>query len=91
MRRLTAIFVLHAALAASEVRKNVPIPMRDGVKLTADIYLPDGPGPFPVLLSRTPYDKTRRVIRAEKFTRNGHAVAISNVFFPHDDDQSAGS
>ena len=67
-------------------------PLRaDGVELTADIYLPDGPGPFPVLLSRTPYNKTRRVIRAEKFTRNGYAVAISNVFFPHDDDQSDGS
>jgi hypothetical protein len=36
---------------------NVVVPMRDGVKLLADVFTPDGPGPFPVLLSRTPYDK----------------------------------
>ncbi|MCW6534261.1 CocE/NonD family hydrolase [Sphingomonas lycopersici] len=34
------------------------VAMRDGVRLATDIYLPDGPGPFPVLLERTPYDKT---------------------------------
>ncbi len=33
------------------------VPMRDGVHLATDIYLPAGPGPFPVLLERTPYDK----------------------------------
>ena len=40
-----------------QVQMNVPVPMRDGVKLRADVYTPDGPGPFPVLLSRTPYNK----------------------------------
>ena len=33
------------------------VPMRDGVLLSTDIYLPEGVGPFPVLLERTPYDK----------------------------------
>ena len=42
---------------AVEVQHNVMVPMRDGVNLAADVYLPDGPGPFPVLLVRTPYDK----------------------------------
>lgn len=37
---------------------DVMVPMRDGVRLATDIYLPDGPGPFPVLLERTPYGKT---------------------------------
>jgi putative CocE/NonD family hydrolase len=43
--------------------RNVMIPMRDGVKLAADIYVPsnDGvspaPGRYPVLLRRTPYGK----------------------------------
>jgi len=32
-----------------------PIPMRDGVKLDANIYLPRGKGPFPVVLYRSPY------------------------------------
>jgi uncharacterized protein len=31
--------------------------MRDGVALKADIYRPKGPGKFPVLLERTPYNK----------------------------------
>ena len=30
---------------------------RDGVKLAANVFLPAGPGPFPVVLSRTPYLK----------------------------------
>lgn len=35
------------------------IAMRDGVRLATDIYLPDGPGPFPILLERTPYGKRK--------------------------------
>lgn len=34
---------------------NVLIPMRDGVRLSVDLYLPDAPGQFPTLLWRTPY------------------------------------
>ena len=33
--------------------------MRDGHGLAADIYLPAGPGPWPVVLIQTPYDKGR--------------------------------
>ena len=40
------------------VLKDVMAPMRDGVRLAADIYLPAGAeGPFSVILERTPYDK----------------------------------
>jgi uncharacterized protein len=46
------------------VRHNVPVPMSDGVILRADIHYPTvpetgdpAPGPFPVLLSVTPYGK----------------------------------
>lgn len=34
---------------------DVPVPMRDGVRLSTDIRHPDGPGPFPTLVVRTPY------------------------------------
>ncbi len=34
---------------------NVPVPMRDGVRLATDLYLPDEEGRFPVVLVRTPY------------------------------------
>jgi putative CocE/NonD family hydrolase len=45
------------------VLSDVMIPMRDGVRLATDVYVParDGealPGPFPVILERTPYGKT---------------------------------
>jgi uncharacterized protein len=37
--------------------KNVPMKTRDGVTLYADVIHPDVSGRFPVLLSRTPYNK----------------------------------
>jgi putative CocE/NonD family hydrolase len=37
--------------------KNVPMRTRDGVTLYSDVVRPDAPGRFPVLLSRTPYNK----------------------------------
>ena len=39
------------------VQHDVPMKTRDGVTLFADIYRPDTPGKFPVILMRTPYDK----------------------------------
>lgn len=37
---------------------DVQVPMRDGVRLATDLYVPDGAaGPLPVILIRTPYDK----------------------------------
>jgi putative CocE/NonD family hydrolase len=37
----------------------VPVPMRDGIKLYADVYRPVGEGRYPVILSRTPYSTER--------------------------------
>ena len=37
---------------------NVQATMRDGTVLRADVYRPDAPGKFPILLQRTPYDKS---------------------------------
>ena len=37
--------------------RNVPVTMRDGTILHADVYHPKADGKFPVLLTRTPYDK----------------------------------
>ena len=39
-----------------EMRLNVRTPMRDGVELSSDIYLPKAIGKFPTVLMRTPYD-----------------------------------
>jgi len=35
----------------------VMMPLRDGVKLATDIFLPEGDGPWPVVLIRTPYSR----------------------------------
>ena len=35
------------------------VPARDGVGLATDVHLPDGPGPFPVILERTPYGRNQ--------------------------------
>ena len=44
-----------------EVTYNVVSPMRDGTRLRADVYLPkDQEGPFPTLVCRTPYDKSKK-------------------------------
>ncbi len=37
------------------VERDVPATMRDGTVLRSAIFRPDGPGPFPVLITRTPY------------------------------------
>ena len=39
------------------IERNVMVPMRDGVRLATDVYRPDKPGQFPVLLQRLPYGK----------------------------------
>ena len=39
------------------VEKSIAVPMRDGVVLRADVYRPQAPGPHPVLLQRTPYNR----------------------------------
>ena len=36
-------------------KREVQIPMRDGVKLFTSIYIPEKKGSYPILLSRTPY------------------------------------
>ena len=36
---------------------DIPLTMRDGVVLRADVHRPDAPGRFPVILTQTPYSK----------------------------------
>ena len=61
---------------------NVAVAMRDGVTLYADVYRPDADGPLPVLLQRTPYDKTQNrtgsldVMRAAS---HGYAVVVQDT------------
>ena len=59
------------------------VKMRDGVELSADVYRPDAPGQFPVILDRTPYVKasggTRRVDRMRKYVEQGYVFVVMDV------------
>jgi hypothetical protein len=59
------------------------VPMRDGVRLATDVYLPDGPGRVPAVLVRLPYDKCGRYTFmpqcAPFFTERGYAFVVQDV------------
>jgi hypothetical protein len=60
-----------------EFRGSVKIPMRDGVRLNADIYLPGEKGQFPAVVTRTPYDIAGAMETGERYARAGYAfVAV---------------
>jgi predicted acyl esterase len=77
-----AIIPLPAAAAETyqiTVERNVPATMRDGVILRADIYRPKAEGKFPVLLTRTPYDKQWQVEFALKAVPRGYVVIAQDT------------
>jgi putative CocE/NonD family hydrolase len=90
---LRAFVLLIAAVVASgqqsapysvEVVRNVMVPMRDGVRLATDLYLPAtsgarASGRFPTLISRTPYDKAGLRAESEWYAQRGYAVVAQDV------------
>jgi len=65
-----------------KVRLDLNCPATDGVRLSTDVYLPDGDGPWPTVLIRTPYsnnDPVKKIPLAREFAKNGYAVAIQDV------------
>ena len=62
-----------------ETRPGTAVPMRDGVKLSTDLYLPSGAGKSPVILIRTPYKKELEELQGWYYARRGYAVAIQDA------------
>ncbi|MDT8436654.1 MAG: CocE/NonD family hydrolase [Gemmatimonadota bacterium] len=73
--------------ANAVIEQKVMVPMRDGVRLAADVYRPKDGGPFPVVFSRTPYnfnswrdgefsDRTYR--DAWEAVRHGYVYVVMN-------------
>jgi len=60
---------------------DVQVVMRDGAKLATDVYTPDGQGPFPTILIRTPYNRTSARCQRKPgiYTAAGFAVALQDV------------
>jgi putative CocE/NonD family hydrolase len=64
------------------VQRNIPVKMRDGVILRADVMLPSAQGRFPVLVYRTPYGKDRAPSEWTTFGKavaRGYAVVVEDV------------
>ncbi len=60
---------------------NRRVPMRDGVETAVDVVLPPGEGPFPVVLTRTPYMRGRN-LRPESWMRlveHGYAYVVADM------------
>ncbi len=73
---------LWSATPAPAVRSdfNVPVPMRDGVLLSANIFRPSAPGRYPTILQRTPYNKGNAITATwQAFVSHGYAVVVQDV------------
>jgi len=69
-----------ACFAEPALSLHVKVPMRDGVKLCANVFRPAATGRFPVLLQRTPYRKVPDLtpgLRA--FVDRGYIVVTQDV------------
>ena len=69
-----------------QIHIDVQVPMRDGVTMSADVYMPQGEGPFPALMLRTIYDKQaeRYIEWTERFVAAGYACVMQDCRGRHE-------
>ncbi|NUS39547.1 MAG: CocE/NonD family hydrolase [Lysobacter sp.] len=65
-------------------RREVMIPMRDGVKLFTVIMIPKGAHDAPMLFTRTPYNAAKRTMRTPGATRLVDALSQADTVFAQD-------
>ncbi|MHC4519825.1 MAG: CocE/NonD family hydrolase [Planctomycetota bacterium] len=68
------LFVALAVIPSVYAAETVMVPMRDGVKLATDVYRPEGDGPCPTLLIRTPYNKDGIKGFADEASKRGYVL-----------------
>ena len=77
----------------------VKVPVRDGVLLATDVYGADPRQPKPVLLTRTPYDKSGAAKIAAEYARQGYTVVVQDcrgryasggAYTPYNEDRQDG-
>src|SRR2546425_647660 len=82
---LTIFTCLGSAALPAQVRSQfgVMTPLRDGVKLAADMWLPEAPGKYPVILIRTPYLKTMEMLKVPElgkyFASRGYVFVVQDT------------
>ena len=81
MRLLPLFFALPlwAQTYRVHIQTGVPVKMRDGVTLRADVYRPEGDGKYPVLLERTPYNRAAEATMASELAAHGYVVVIQDT------------
>ena len=75
-------FLSTTASASTEIVKhvNVKVPMQDGVRLAANIFLPSENGRFPTILVRTPYNKGDDLLpNFRSFVEHGYALVVEDA------------
>ncbi len=60
------------------VDRAVSVPMRDGVKLSADVYRPQGVEKAPAILVRTPYKKEMLELQGRFYARRGYVYVVED-------------
>ena len=75
----TAANVSSQTLYRVSIQPGVSVKMRDGVPLVADIYRPVSDEKFPVLLSRTPYNRTGDPRMANELASHGYIVVLQDT------------
>ena len=70
------------SMTSYTVTRNVLVPMRDGVSLSADLWLPNTKEPVPAILFRTPYDRSAYnpdVLRPQQCVEAGFAAVVQDM------------
>lgn len=74
------VVILAVPCLLAERDFNVRIPMRDGVRLSTNVYLPESSTKSGALLVRTPYGKGERLLPGyNAFIKAGYAVVVQDV------------
>jgi len=82
---LALLFVLPALAVTTKAPTvlsdlNIAVPMRDGVRLSANVFRPGATGRYPVILLRTPYNKGDAITPAwQSFVNHSYAVVVEDV------------
>jgi len=96
---VTALLSASFVYAASQTEQEYMVEMRDGVHLATSVFLPEGSGPWPAIVTRTPYGKDRYGAQAGRYTSAGYAFVTQDSrgkfksegdYFPFESDMPDG-
>jgi len=75
-----------------QTKLNLRVPTADGVEMATDVFRPNGPGPVPAILIRTPYHRSTgdgfSTAHLFRFLDAGYAVVVQDVRGKYDSDGS---